>query len=252
MRLNGKVAIVTGGSQGIGEAIARRFAAEGAMVAIVYSRNSAAADEVVAGIRADGGQAEAFRGDCGDVAEIRRVVGEVVESLGGVDVLVNNAGTFRTLSIEATTEAVWDEQLDLNLKGAFFCTQAVLPHLEARGGGKVINISSIAGVAAFPNCAAYCASKGGLVNLTKALAVELAPRGINVNTVAPGNVETSINAHLRGPGSEPYVKQMSDRTPTGRAFLDPKDIAGAAAYLASDDARAVHGAVLLVDDGWSA
>jgi NAD(P)-dependent dehydrogenase (short-subunit alcohol dehydrogenase family) len=252
MRLDGKIAIVTGGSQGIGKAIARRLAVEGATVAIVYSRHDAVATQAVAEIHASGGRATAFRGDCGDVQDIRRVVSEIADGLGGVDVLVNNAGVFRTVSVAQTTEAIWDEQLDLNLKGAFFCAQAVLPHLELRGGGKIINISSIAGVAAFPNCAAYCASKGGLVNLTKALAIELAPRGVNVNTIAPGNVETPINAHLRGPGNEAYIKQMSDRTPTGRAFLDPQDVAGAAAFLASDDAKAVHGAVLLVDDGWCA
>ena len=180
------------------------------------------------------------------------MVAAVAEREGGIDIVVSNAGAFTTVPVEDTTEAIWDELLDLNLKGAFFLVKATMPHLLRRGGGKVVMISSIAGVRGFPNCPAYCASKGGLVNLTRALAVELAAKGINVNTIAPGNVETPINAHLRGEGQEAYVQLMRDRTPTGRAFLDPTDIAGAALFLASDDAKAMHGAILLVDDGWCA
>jgi len=243
--------IVTGGSQGIGLAIAQRYAAEGASVAIVargLDRATAAAEGIVAA----GGKARAYSADCAKVADIRAVVDQVAADHGGLDLVVSNAGSFRPMPLEDTTEDVWDEQVDLNLKGAFFLVQAAAPHLVKRGGGRVVLVSSIAAVRAFPNCAAYCASKGGLVSLTKALAVELAPKGVNVNTIMPGNVETPINAHLRGPGNEANIKLMSDRTPTGRAFLDPADIAGAAAYLASDDAKAVHGAVLIVDDGWCA
>ncbi|QKR99883.1 3-oxoacyl-ACP reductase FabG [Sphingomonas sp. CL5.1] len=252
MKLQGKVAIVTGGSQGIGEAIAKRLAKDGATVAIVYSRNDAAADKVVSEIVAAGGNAKAVRGNCADVADIQRFVEDVGAEFGRIDILVNNAGTFRTVPVAETTEAIWDEQIDLNLKGTFFCVQAVLPWYRKQGGGKVINLSSIAGVDAFPNCPAYCASKGGVSLLTKALASELARENINVNAIAPGNVATPINAHLRGPGHEDYMAQMSNRTPTGRAFMDANDMAGAAAFLASDDAKGVHGLILLVDDGWCA
>jgi NAD(P)-dependent dehydrogenase (short-subunit alcohol dehydrogenase family) len=252
MRLKDKVAIVTGGSQGIGEAIAKRYAKEGARVAIVFSKNAEAADKVVAAIASLGGVAKAFKGDCSNVADIRRFTSEIAAHFGGIDILVNNAGAFRTLPIEQTTEAIWDEQIDLNLKGVFFCSQAVLPHFRQRGGGKIINLSSIAGVGAFPNCAAYCASKGGVVNLTKAFAVELAKDNINVNSLAPGNVATPLNAHVRGPGNEAYEKLMSDRTPTKRAFMDVEDMTGAAVFLASEDSKGVHGAILMVDDGWAA
>jgi len=153
---------------------------------------------------------------------------------------------------EETTEEIWDEQLDLNLKGPFFCVRALIPEFKKNGGGKVINITSIAGVGAFPNCSAYCASKGGLENLTRALATELGRHHINVNSLAPGNVETPLNAHLRAPGQEAYVQQMRMMTPTGRDFLLPREMTGAAVFLASDDASAIHGATLLVDAGWAA
>ena len=252
MRLKDKVAIVTGGSQGIGEAIALRYGAEGAQVAVIYHRGDAAAESVVRRIRDAGGRAKAFKADCAKVPEINRMVAEVAGHFGTVNILVNNAGVFRTVPVEETTEEIWDEQLDLNLRGAFFCVKAVLPEFLRNGGGKVINITSIAGVGAFPNCPAYCASKGGLVNLTKALAAELGRSNINVNSLAPGNVATPLNAHLRGPGNEEYIKLMQTMTPTGRDFLSVDEMTGTAVFLASEDSAAVHGAIVMVDAGWSA
>ena len=197
MKLKDKVAIVTGASQGIGESIAKRYAKEGAKVAVNYSKSEDKANKVVADIRASGGQAKAFKADCSKVKEIEGLVKRVIEAYGTVDIVVNNAGVFRTVPVEETTEEIWDEQLDLNLKGAFFVVRSVLPEFRRKGRGKVINISSIFGTGAGPNCPAYCASKGGLVNLTKALAVELGRHNININSLAPGNIATPLNAHLR-------------------------------------------------------
>lgn len=251
MRLKGKVALVTGASQGIGEAIAVRYGAEGASVAVNYSKSHDKAKTVVERVEHAGGKARAFPADCARVDEIERLVGEVTGAFGQLDILVNNAGVFRTVAVAETTEAIWDEQLDLNLKGCFFLVKTALPVFRRQGGGKVINITSIFGTAAFPGCAGYCASKGGLVNLTRALAAELGKEGINVNSIAPGNVATPLNEHLRGPGNEAYIDRIRRMTPTGIAFLDPEDIAGAAVFLASDDARMVHGETVLVDAAWS-
>lgn len=252
MRLAGKVALITGSTQGIGKAIAARYAAEGAKVAVVASRDIAKAQSVVNELRAAGGTAEAFVADCSDVSQIRALVAAVVKTFGTIDILVNNAGIMHTAPIEETTEEIWDSQIDLNLKGAFFLVQAVLPEFHMNGRGKVINISSIWGVGAGPNCPAYCAAKGGIVNLTRALAVEIGRENINVNSLAPGNIATPLNAHLRGPDMAEYIEQMRRLTPTGRDFLDPEELTGTAVYLASADSDAVHGQTVLVDAGWSA
>lgn len=252
MRLPGKVALVTGSTQGIGKAIAERYAAEGAAVAIVSSKSLERAETVAYAIRHNGGKAEGFVADCSDVGQIGKLVAAVIKRFGTVDILVNNAGIMHTASIEETTEQKWDAPLDLNLKGAFFLAQACLPEFRRKGRGKVINVTSIWGIGAGPNCPAYCASKGGLENLTRALAVEIGRHNINVNSLAPGNIATPLNAHLRGPEMSAYIAQMRALTPTGRDFLQPEELTGTAVYLASDDSNSVHGATVTVDAGWSA
>ena len=237
MKLKHKVAIVTGGSQGIGEAIALRYALEGAKVAVVYHKDDEAATRTVGKITSAGGVARAIKADCSKIPQIEQMTADVIRAFGTVHILVNNAGIFRTTPVSETTEAIWDEQLDLNLKGPFFSVKAVLPEFIKNGGGKVINITSIAGVGAFPNCPAYCASKGGLEILTKALATELGRLKINVNSLAPGNVATPVNAHLRGPGNEVYLNLMRTLTPTGRDFLSVEEMTGAAVFLASEIRR---------------
>ncbi len=251
MRLQDKVALVTGSSVGIGEAIAKRFAAEGAKVAINYKSNDDGANGVVQAITDAGGIAKTFKADVSKVPEIERLVQAVIDEFGRIDIIVNNAGVFRTVPVMETTEEIWDEQLNLNLRGYFFMVKTLVPHFREHGGGKVINISSIAGTGAFPNCPGYCASKGGVVNMTRALAAELGKENINVNSIAPGNVATPLNAHVRGPGNEEYVQLMETLTPTGIAFMDPDDMAGTAVFLATDDSKMVHGETVIVDAGWS-
>ena len=250
MKLEGKVAIVTGSSRGIGACIARRYGREGATVAVVGNTRRERAEAVVAEIEAAGGKAAAFMADVGVVADCERLGREVIDAFGTVDILVNNAGIFTPMPIEEVTEENWDAQQALNLKGAFFMTKAVVPTMKAKGAGKIINISSIAGCGGFPQSAAYCASKGGLTNMTKALCLELAADGINVNALSPGNIVTDMNAALRA--TDGYDSRQAELTPAGIGHMDPEQLTGAAVFLASADSDSVHGADLLVDNGWAA
>ena len=253
MRLKDKVAIVTGGGQGLGEAIAVRFATEGAKIAVA-DKNPTTAGEVAARIEREGGRAISIATDATDLRQIDRMVRSTLEAFGTVDILVNNAGIFRVVSIEETTEEVWDSQLDLNLKGTFFCAKAVAPVMKQKRYGRIINMSSIAGLGGFLNCPAYCASKGGIVNLTKALACELAEHGITVNAIAPGPVETRINDVFNwdNPKGDAHRGFLSERTPSRVSFFKVEDMTGTAVYLASHDSAAVTGVTIPIDGGWTA
>jgi len=250
MRLAGKVAIVTGSSRGIGASIARGFAAEGARLAIVANTRLESAEAVVGEIETAGGEARAFTADLSQVAACERLADAVIDAFGTVDILVNNAGIYLRSPIEEATEEQWNAQIDLNLKGTFFVTKAVVPTMKAKRSGKIINITSTFGIVGAADCSIYCTTKAGQLNLTKALCLELARYGINVNSLAPGGVKTDMTEAFRAQSE--VAKRVDELTPTGAHFLDPSDLVGAAVFLASSDADSVHGANVVVDGGWTA
>ncbi len=256
-RLQGKVAIITGGDQGIGRAIALRFAAEGADVAFCYHHNRGGAEEVVASITRDdagagtGRRALALQADVSDTAQARNFITTVFERFGAADILVNNAGLELRADFWEVTEQDYDLVLNVNLKGVFFTTQAVVRHwMAGKQRGKVINISSVHEELPFPHFASYCASKGGLKMLTRDLAIELAPYGITINNIAPGAIETPINKALLNDPAK--LKPLLANIPLGRLGT-ADDVSGVAAFLASADADYITGTTVLVDGGllWS-
>lgn len=249
MKLNGKVAVITGSSQGIGEGIAVRFAAEGASVVINYPAASQAvkANAVVAGIAADGGKAIAVQADVTKVAEVEAMMAETVKHFGKIDILVNNAGVEKNAAFLDVTEHDYDLVMDVNLKGSFFATQsAVRRMVEQKIPGRIINVSSVHEDLPFPNFTAYCASKGGMKMMMRNLAIELAPFGITVNNIAPGAIETPINhALLNNPVK---LNELLEKIPL-RRLGTPKDVSGVAVFLASEDADYVTCATMFVDGG---
>ncbi|WIG60759.1 MAG: Oxidoreductase, short-chain dehydrogenase/reductase family [Ktedonobacterales bacterium] len=255
--LNGKVAIVTGGALGIGQAIAYRLAEAGAAV-LISDINIEAARETVAQIAARGGTAGAIRADTSSASDARAVAEEAVRTFGRLDILVNNAGIFPFAPALDMTEAQWDKVLDVNLKGAFLYAQAAARQMVAGDhGGRIINIASIDGLHPTGNLAHYDSSKGGMVMLTKALALEFGRRGIAVNAIAPGSVNTP-GARSAGEAlaraENASVEEMSNESFTARIPLgrsgEPDDIARVALFLASAAADYITGDVIVVDGGY--
>jgi len=201
-------------------------------------------------IVADLGRTPAVTVKVKDDAEVRKLVEDVTGAWGTVDILVSNAGIMINKAVEEYTEEDWDLTVDTNLKGAFLMAQAVIPLMKAKRSGKIVFMASIAATHAFPNSVPYCASKAGVWMMSKALCAELAKSGINVNSISPGNTATPLNEHLQR--DPEFVRLMQSYTPTGRAYLSTDEVAGAAVFLASEDARAIHGVDLIVDDGWCA
>jgi NAD(P)-dependent dehydrogenase (short-subunit alcohol dehydrogenase family) len=246
--LTGRVAIVTGAAQGIGFGITRRLLSAGARVAMV-DVNKAALDEAVSGLEGGNDKLAAIVADLTDEEEARGVPFRAVEHFGGIDILVNNAGIRIVSAFVDHPLAAWRQTLDVNLTAPFLLSQAVVPHMLARGKGKIVNITSTASELGFKNRAAYNVSKAGLTMLTKSIALELGAQGIRCNAVAPGVIESPLN---RSYFTDPeFTQVIVDSTPTG-GWGVPADIASAVAFLASDDADFINGATLLVDGGWSA
>ncbi len=244
IELTGKSAIVTGGSRGIGKAIATRLARQGADVAFSYKGNQAAADETARALEALGRKALAVQADVTDPSSADGLVKQALEAFGKVDILVNNAGITRDDLIMRMTPEMWRDVLETNLFGAFYAIKAVTrPMLKAKGG-RIVNITSVSGQAGQTGQANYSSAKAGLIGLTKATARELASRGITCNAVAPGFVLTELTQDL----PEALQAQLTERTPLGR-FGTVEEIADAVAFLASDEARYITGQVLAVDGG---
>ena len=252
LRLAGKVAIVTGGGSGIGQGIALELAREGARVAPVGQTRSKL-EATAWQIEKDGGQARAVVCDVSDVAQVKRMIREVVEHFGALHVLVNNAALNRTQAVPERVaelpEDWWQANLDVNLSGAFHCCKYALPELLASGGGSIINVSSTNGISAAENQAAYIAAKHGMVGLTKSMALDYAARGVRVNALCPGAFDTErLELHAKLYHATDWKQRIAAGIPLGR-MGEPRDMGRAAVFLASDDAAYITGAVIPVDGG---
>lgn len=253
MRLKDKVAIITGAGSGIGRACAILLGKEGANV-IATDWNEQTSEEVVKQIKSEGGEAISIRADVSNSTDVQEMVRESIKRYKKLDVLVNNAGIFITpYTVTDTSEEDWEKTLSVNLKGVFLCSKYAIPELIKTGGGSIINISSISGVIGQPAQAAYNASKGGIVQLTKCMALDYAANKIRVNCICPGYVETGMTKDLfdKARENQREWKKILSLHPIGRVGT-PEDIAYAALYLASDESSWVTGSSLVVDGGYTA
>jgi len=239
-----KVALVTGGSRGIGRAIALRLAADGAYVVVNYAKNRAAAEEVVSAIEKAGGRARAIGFDVSDFDRVQEEIENIVTELGGIQILVNNAGITQDTLIVRMKKDDWDNVITTNLNGVFNCTKAVARIMIKQRQGRIINLTSVVGEMGNSGQTNYAASKAGIIGFTKAAARELASRAITVNAVSPGFIETDITQNL----TEEIRKQYIEKIPLLR-FGSPEDVAGVVAFLASDEASYITGEVLRVNGG---
>ena len=246
-RLAGKVAAITGGSQGIGLAIAQRFAEEGADVSFCYRSNKAGADEAVTNIAKTGRKVAGFQYDVSSVNDGQKFIADTAAQFGKIDILVNNAGLERRADFWDATEADFDAVLNVNLKGLFFITQAFVKNrMAVKAGGKIINISSVHEELPFPHFASYCASKGGVKMLTRNLSIELAPLSITINSIAPGAIETPINKNLLNDPAK--LSALLENIPLKRLGT-PDDVASMAVFLGSEESNYATGTTFFLDGG---
>jgi len=249
MRLTDKVALITGSSRGIGKAIATAFAEEGAKIVVNFPSPSDAkdADDVVRGIDSLGGEALAIQADVAIGADVQRLFKDTFKKYGRLDILVNNAGFTRPALLLEMTEEEWDQVLNVHLKGAFLCSQAAAHHMKTQGGGKIINVTSVAGLMGTVGQINYSAAKGGIVSLTKSTARELARYNIRANAVSLGVVNTDMTAKIR---TDPNLKALYLDRILLKRFAETDEIAPAFLFLASDDSNYITGQVLCVDGGY--
>ena len=246
-KLAGKVAVVTGASKGIGAAIAKQLAAEGAKVVVNYSSSKKDADKVVDEIAKDGGKAIAVQANVSKQADIERLFADTKKAFGRLDVLVNNAGIYEFSPLENVTEEHFHKHFNLNVLGLILASQAAVRLFDA-AGGNIVNISSIASIKGFPDGAIYSGTKGAVDAITRALASELGPRGIRVNAINPGMVETE-GTHAAGIAESDMRKQTEAQTPLGR-IGQPQDIAGTVVFLASADSSWITGETFVISGGY--
>lgn len=247
MRLDGKVALVTGSSQGIGASIAQRLAEEGAKVVINYHSHADEAEDVKKKVEAAGSEGFVVQADLSKMSDIRRLIDESISYFSKIDILVNNAGMEKHADFWEISEEDYDRILNLNLKGVFFAAQFVVQHwLERKRAGRIINMSSVHEELSFPHFSTYCASKGGVKMLMRNLAVELGPHNITVNNVAPGAIATPINQALLD--NPDQLKKVTQNIPLGR-LGEPSDVASMVAFLASEEASYITGSTFYVDGG---
>ena len=247
MKLAEKVAIVTGGSGGIGQSICLRLAQEGAKIVIDYHTHPDEAQQVKEKIEQTGSEALIIQADLSKVEQINNLVQKSIDRFGKVDILVNSAGLEKRADFWDVTEADYDLVLNVNLKAVFFATQSVVKHFRATNNpGKIINISSVHEELPFPHFTSYCASKGGVKMITRNLAVELGPMGITINNVAPGAIATPINHDLLN--NPELLQKVTQNIPLGR-LGEPEDVSGLVAFLASDEAKYITGSTFYVDGG---
>jgi len=248
MRLQNKIAIITGAGSGIGRGIALAFVKEGAKV-VVADWSEEGGKEAVEQVRKINGEAVFVKTDVSKTVDIDKMVKTCLDKFGRVDILVNNAGIYRVYNLHEMSEEDWDKTINVNLKSVFLGSKRVIPEMLKQGQGKIINTASIAGLVGFAQSGAYCASKGGIIALTKEMALDYAPKKINVNCICPGIIKTAMTKDMI---TDPATKQFLESSTPYPRLGEPADIAMAAVYLASNESDFVNGHVLVVDGGWIA